>query len=79
MGNEPEYVVQFSVTCTLCRQPAGPCKLAQLQSHSFPAPLPCKKKKEFWIIFIGQMPALSWTKGQVLSYWGVLAWQLHIF
>lgn len=45
MGNEPEYVVQFSVTCTLCRQPAGLCKLAQLQSHSFPAPLPCKKKR----------------------------------
>lgn len=47
MGNKPEYVVQFSITCTLCRQPAGLCKLIQLQSHSFPMPLcPGKKKKK---------------------------------
>lgn len=46
MGNKPEYVVQFSITCTLCRQPAGLCKLIQLQSHSFPMPLSWKKKKK---------------------------------
>lgn len=81
MGNKPEYVVQFSITCTLCRQPAGLCKLIQLQSHSFPMPL-CpgkKKKKKNWIIIRGQKPALSWTKGQILSFRDILAWHLYIF